>query len=208
MCNSFPWWLGYLTLPLCKSVSCLLVLTTFGIVRERNCQRKKLSLEFKFAFPWWLIMLNIFLNHVYLLLSGICWSLLLIFNWLVCLFVIYSSSLHILDVKCFVKYTYRKNFSTVWLVFWFYCCCCCCWVTSVVSDSVRPQRWQPTRREHWSGLPFPSPMHEKWKVKGKSLSHVQLLATPWTVAYQAPLSMGFSRQEYWSGVPLPSPTKR
>ena len=45
----------------------------------------------------------------------------------------------------------------------------------------------------------------KWKVKVKSLSHVQLLATPWTVAHQAPPSMGFSRQEYWSGVPLPSP---
>ena len=46
----------------------------------------------------------------------------------------------------------------------------------------------------------------KWKVKGKSLSRVWLLATPWTTAYQAPPSMGFSRQEYWSGVPLPSPT--
>ena len=46
----------------------------------------------------------------------------------------------------------------------------------------------------------------KWKVKVKSLSHVWLLVTPWTVAYQAPLSMGFSRQEYWSGLPLPSPT--
>ena len=44
----------------------------------------------------------------------------------------------------------------------------------------------------------------KWKVKVKSLSHVRLLATPWTAAYQAPPSMGFSRQEYWSGVPLPS----
>ena len=44
----------------------------------------------------------------------------------------------------------------------------------------------------------------KWKVKEKSLSRVWLLATPWTVAYQAPPSMGFSRQEYWSGVPLPS----
>ena len=44
----------------------------------------------------------------------------------------------------------------------------------------------------------------KWKVKGKSLSRVWLLATPWTTAYQAPPSMGFSRQEYWSGVPLPS----
>ena len=44
----------------------------------------------------------------------------------------------------------------------------------------------------------------KWKVKVKSLSRVQLLATPWTAAYQGPPSMGFSRQEYWSGVPLPS----
>ena len=47
----------------------------------------------------------------------------------------------------------------------------------------------------------------KWKVKVKSLSHVRLLATPWTATHQAPLSMGFSRQEYWSGVPLPSPIK-
>ena len=43
------------------------------------------------------------------------------------------------------------------------------------------------------------------KVKVKSLSHVQLFATPWTVAYQLPLSMGFSRQEYWSGLPFPFP---
>ena len=41
-------------------------------------------------------------------------------------------------------------------------------------------------------------------MKVKSLSRIRLLATPWTAAYQAPLSMGFSRQEYWSGVPLPS----
>ena len=39
----------------------------------------------------------------------------------------------------------------------------------------------------------------------KLLSHVQLFATPWTVACQAPLSMGFSEQEYWSGLPFPSP---
>ena len=38
----------------------------------------------------------------------------------------------------------------------------------------------------------------KWKVKVKSLSRVQLLVTPWTIAYQAPPSMGFSRQDYWS----------
>ena len=43
-------------------------------------------------------------------------------------------------------------------------------------------------------------------IKVKSLSHVGLFATPWTVAHQAPPFMGFSRQEYWSGLPLPSPT--
>ena len=45
----------------------------------------------------------------------------------------------------------------------------------------------------------------KWKVKVKSLSRAWLFITPWTVAYQALPSMGFSRQEYWSGLPLPSP---
>ena len=44
----------------------------------------------------------------------------------------------------------------------------------------------------------------KWKGKVKSPCSARLLATPWTPAYQAPPSMGFSRQEYWSGVPLPS----
>ena len=45
---------------------------------------------------------------------------------------------------------------------------------------------------------------EKWKVKVKLLSCIGLFATPWTVAYQAPPSMGFSRQECWSGLPFPS----
>ena len=60
-----------------------------------------------------------------------------------------------------------------------------------------------SRQEHWSGLPFPSPMHEseKWK---RSCSVVSDSVTPWIAAYQAPPSVGFSRQEYWSGVPLPS----
>ena len=43
------------------------------------------------------------------------------------------------------------------------------------------------------------------EVKCSLLSHVRLLATPWTVAHQASLSMEFSRQEYWSGLPFPSP---
>ena len=42
-------------------------------------------------------------------------------------------------------------------------------------------------------------------MKAKSLSRVQLLATPWTAVHQAPPSMGFSRHVYWSGVPSPSP---
>ena len=59
------------------------------------------------------------------------------------------------------------------------------------------------RTLEWVAISFPSAW--KWKVKVKSLSRVRLLATPWTSAYQAPPSMGFSRQEYWSGLPLPSP---
>ena len=81
-----------------------------------------------------------------------------------------------------------------------------------MSDSVWPHRQQPTRLPvpgilqartlEWVAIPFSNVW--KWKVKVKSLSRVQLVVTPWTAAYQAPLSMGFSRQEYWSGVPLPS----
>ena len=56
------------------------------------------------------------------------------------------------------------------------------------------------RTLEWVAISFSNAW--KWKVKVKSLSRVWLLVTPWTVAYQAPPSMGFPRQEYWSGVPL------
>ena len=56
----------------------------------------------------------------------------------------------------------------------------------------------------WVAISFSSAW--KWKVKVKSLSRVRLFATPWTVVYHAPPSMGFPRQEYWSGVPSPSLT--
>ena len=59
------------------------------------------------------------------------------------------------------------------------------------------------RTLEWVAISFSSAW--KWKVKVKSVSHVQLFKTPWTAAHQAPPSMGFSRQEYWSGLPLPSP---
>ena len=58
------------------------------------------------------------------------------------------------------------------------------------------------RTPEWVAISFSNAW--KWKVKVKSLSHVQLLVTPWTAAYQTPPSMGFSRQECCSGVPLPS----
>ena len=90
--------------------------------------------------------------------------------------------------------------------------CGCCYIASVVSDSLWPHRWQPTR------LPIPGILQArtlecvaisfsnawKWKVKVKSLSHLLLFATPWPAAHQAPLSMGFSRKKHWNGVPLPS----
>ena len=59
------------------------------------------------------------------------------------------------------------------------------------------------RTLEWVAISFSNTW--KWKVKVKSLSRVRLPTTPWTAAYQAPPSMGFSRQEHWSGVPLPSP---
>ena len=59
------------------------------------------------------------------------------------------------------------------------------------------------RTQEWVAISFSNAW--KWKVKGKSLSRIQLLATPWTTAHQAPPSMGFSRQKYWSGVPAPHP---
>ena len=79
-----------------------------------------------------------------------------------------------------------------------------------------PMDWNPSgssvqgilqaRILEWVAISFSNTW--KWKVKAKLLSRFWLLATPWTVAHQAPPSMGFSRQEYWSGVPLPSPTTK
>ena len=57
------------------------------------------------------------------------------------------------------------------------------------------------RTLEWVAISFSNAW--KWKVKVKLLSCIQLFSTPWTAAYQAPLSMGFARQKYWTGVPLP-----
>ena len=71
------------------------------------------------------------------------------------------------------------------------------------------QLWKKKLTEPWSqifgDLIQVLLLNNHMKVKVKLLSCVQLFVTPWTVAYQAPLSMGFSRQVYWSGLPFPSP---
>ena len=59
------------------------------------------------------------------------------------------------------------------------------------------------RTPEWVAISFSNAW--KWKVKVKSLSRVWHFTTPWAVAYQAPLSMGFSRQEHWSGLSFPFP---
>ena len=82
------------------------------------------------------------------------------------------------------------------------CCCCCCDpIDGSPPGSPVPGILQ-ARTLEWVAISFSSAW--KWKVKVKSLSLVRLLASPWTAAYQAPPSMGFSRQECWSGLPLPS----
>ena len=58
---------------------------------------------------------------------------------------------------------------------------------------------------HFLQYDFGSGTQEYWVSEVKSLSRVWLFVTPWTVAYQASLSMGFSTQEYWSGLPFPAP---
>ena len=94
-----------------------------------------------------------------------------------------------------------------------FCKHCCCCVAQSCSTLCDPRDGSPpgstilgilqARTLEWVAISFSNAW--KWKVKGKSLSRVRPLVTPWTAAHQAPPSMGFSRQEYWSGVPLPSP---
>ena len=83
---------------------------------------------------------------------------------------------------------------------------CYCYVTSVVSNSGRPHPWDSPGKNTGVGCHF---LLQCIKVKSESevAQSVWLFATPWTAAYQASPSMGFSKQEYWSGVPLPSPSQ-
>ena len=102
--------------------------------------------------------------------------------------------------------------------------CCCCLNNVIAAATAKSRQLCPTPCNpiggsppgssvlgilqagilEWAAISFSNA--SKWKVKVKSLSHVWLFTTPWTVAHQAPPSMGFPRQEYQSGLPLPSPS--
>ena len=100
----------------------------------------------------------------------------------------------------------------------FYSCMCCTYAAAAKLLQLCPTLCNP-RDGSPPGSPVPGILQPrtlewvaissssawKWKVKVKSLSRVRPSATPWTAAFQAPPSMGFSRQEYWSRVSLPSP---
>ena len=82
--------------------------------------------------------------------------------------------------------------------------CCCCWVTSVMSDSVRPHPWDPPGKNTGVGCPF---LLQCIKVKSESevAQSCLTLHDPMDCSLPGSSTMGFSRQEDWSGVPLPSP---
>ena len=92
-------------------------------------------------------------------------------------------------------------------------CCCCCQVASVVSDPVRPPRWQPTRLlRAWdspgenSGVSCHFLLQcRKVKSESEVTQSCPTLCHPIDGSPPGPPSLGFSRQEHWSGVPLPSP---
>ena len=116
-----------------------------------------------------------------------------------------SEWLYSLQPKMEKLYTVSKNKTGSWL-----------WLRSALSHfshvwlCATPEGSPPAspipgilqaRTLEWVAISFANAW--KWKVKGKSLSRIRLFATPWTAAYQDPLSTGFSRHEYWSGVPSP-----
>ena len=78
------------------------------------------------------------------------------------------------------------------------------WITDCLQGTVFGWCWQDIENA-WRSYCPQGVYSITRKLKVKLLSNVRLFVTPWAVAYQAPLSMGFSRQEYWSGLPFPSP---
>ena len=132
-----------------------------------------------------------------------------------------------MTVCVYVSSTWNRvtqNKAAILLLFCLLLSCCCCQVywkyySTAAAAAAKSLQSCPTlcdpidgsppgsavlgilqaRTLEWVAISFSNAW--KWKVKGKSLSRIRLLATPRTAAHQAPPSMGFSRQEYWSGVP-------
>ena len=129
-----------------------------------------------------------------------------------------ATSIEALTPQIWLYLEIKKVINVKWghkgvVLFWEEGCCCCCWVASVVSDSVRPYRQQPTRlRRPWDS-PGKNPgvdchfLLQCMKVKRESevTQSSPTLSDPMDFS---PPSMGFFRQEYWSGVPLPSLLER
>ena len=105
---------------------------------------------------------------------------------------LYISKLSFLFYYILIRMVFAKSFQS-----------CSTLCDPIDSSPLAPPSLGFSRQEHWSGLPFPSPMHESEKWKWSCSSRARPSVTPWTEADQAPPSTGFSRQEYWSGVPLP-----
>ena len=113
----------------------------------------------------------------------------------ICIYFLYLILLQLQQVKSWVLMLLLllSHFSRVWL---------CDPIDGSPPGFPVPQILQ-ARTLVWVAISFSNAW--KGKVKVKSFSRVRLLATPWTAAYQAPPSLGFSRQEHWSGLPFPFP---
>ena len=125
-------------------------------------------------------------------MSFIAWWLISFYHWLVFQCMTVGLSCHLLKATLVASTAAAKSLHCVWL---------CDPINGSPPGSAVPGILQ-ARTLEWVAISFSNAW--KWKVKVKLLSHVRPSTTPWTAAFQALLSMGFSRQEYWSGVPLPS----
>ena len=132
-------------------------------------------------------------------LAGLGWSpasLRLLFHWIVCVLLCLRSHLLLPQSP---PPTFLAAAAAAKLLQW--CPTLCDPTDGSPPGSPVPGILQ-ARTLEWVAISFSNAW--KWKVKLKSVSCVRLFATPWTAAYQAPPSMGFSRQECWSGAPSPS----
>ena len=165
---------------------------------------------------WYTMIIAISMSCL-LILSSMFFSW-VIFNWLI-FFLLLMGHIFLLLFSCSVSFIGYQSFWILpvgsWLFLHFYAAA----TAAAAAAAANSLQSCPTLCDPIDGSPPGSPIPGilqartlewvaisfsnawKWKLKVKLLSQVRLLAAPWTAAYQAPPSMGFSRQEYWSGVP-------